>query len=39
MGMTLEHIKRTIMMAVEGSFQSEEKRKQLAEWFRKELER
>jgi adenosine deaminase len=37
MGMTLGQIKQTIMMAIEGSFQSEEEKEQLAEWFGKEL--
>lgn len=37
MGVTLEQIKRTIVMAVEGSFQPPDERKRLAEWFRKEL--
>ncbi|MFQ6099937.1 MAG: adenosine deaminase [Anaerolineae bacterium] len=38
MGVTLEQIKRTLVMAAEGSFQPLEERKRLAEWFRKELE-
>jgi len=38
MGMTLEQIKRTIVMAAEGSFQPPEERRRLADWFRKELE-
>jgi adenosine deaminase len=37
MGMTLKQIKRTIVIAAEGSFQPPEERKRLAEWFRKEL--
>jgi adenosine deaminase len=37
MGVTLKQIKRTIVMAVEGSFQPPEERERLAEWFRKEL--
>jgi adenosine deaminase len=37
MGVTLEQIKRTIVMAVEGSFLPPEEREELAEWFRKEL--
>ncbi len=38
MGMTLEQIKHTIVMAAEGSFQPPEERRRLADWFRKELE-
>jgi len=37
MGVTLEQIKHTILTAVAGSFQPPDERKQLAEWFRKEL--
>ena len=37
MGVTLEQIKRTIMTAVEGSFQPPSERERLAEWFRAEL--
>ena len=37
MGVTLEQIKRTIVIAAEGSFQPPAERKRLAEWFRKEL--
>jgi adenosine deaminase len=37
MGVTLEQIKRMIMMAVAGSFQPLDERKRLAEWFRAEL--
>jgi len=38
MGVTLEQIKRSIVVAAEASFQPPAERKQLAEWFRKELE-
>jgi len=38
LGVTLEQIKHAIMTAVEGSFQPPDERKQLAEWFRTELE-
>ncbi len=38
MGVTLEQIKRMIMMGIEGSFQPPEDRERLADWFRKELE-
>jgi adenosine deaminase len=38
MGVTLEQIKCTIMMAIESSFQPSDERKQLTEWFSKELE-
>ena len=37
MGLTLEHVKTTIVMAAEGSFQPPEERARLAEWFREEL--
>jgi adenosine deaminase len=37
MGVTLEQIKRTIIMAVEASFQPPDERKRLVEWFRGEL--
>jgi len=37
MGVTLKQIKRTTMMAVEGSFQPPGERKRLVEWFRGEL--
>jgi len=37
MGVTLEQIKHTIVMAIEGSFQSPDERERLAEWFRGEL--
>ena len=38
MGVTLDQIKHTILTGVAGSFQTPDKRKQLAQWFRKELE-
>lgn len=38
MGLTLDHIKQTIVTAAEGSFQTEEERARLAQWFHKELE-
>jgi adenosine deaminase len=37
MGMTFEQIKRTIVMAAESAFLPPEERKQLVEWFRREL--
>ena len=37
MGMTLEQIKRMIVLAAESSFQPPEEQERLAEWFRKEL--
>ncbi len=37
MGVPLEQIKHTIVMAAEGSFQPPDERKRLAEWFREEL--
>ena len=37
MGVTLEQIKRMIIMAVSGSFQPPDERKRMAEWFRREL--
>jgi adenosine deaminase len=37
MGITLEQIKRMILTAVEGSFQSFEERERSVEWFRSEL--
>ena len=37
MGVTLEQIKRTILMAIEGSFQPPRERQRLAAWFRREL--
>ena len=37
MGVTLEQIKRTIVMAIEGSFQPPGERRRLVEWFRGEL--
>lgn len=37
MGMTLEQVKRMIVLAAESSFQPAEEQEQLAEWFREEL--
>jgi adenosine deaminase len=37
MGITLEQIKRTILTAIEGSFQPKRERQRLAAWFRREL--
>jgi adenosine deaminase len=37
MGVTLEQIKHTILMALAGSFQPPDERKRLEEWFRREL--
>lgn len=37
MGVTLEQIKRTIMTAIESSFQPQGERERLVEWFRREL--
>ena len=39
MSVTLPQIKRAILTAVDVSFQPEEDRKQLAEWFQRELDR
>ncbi|HET90154.1 MAG TPA: adenosine deaminase [Chloroflexi bacterium] len=38
MGVTLEQIKHTILNGVAGSFQPADKRRELAQWFRKELQ-
>jgi adenosine deaminase len=37
MGLTLEHVKRSIVTSAEGSFLPPEERARLTEWFRKEL--
>lgn len=38
LGVTLDQIQCTIMMAIESSFQPPDERKQMVEWFSKELE-
>ncbi len=38
MGVTLEQLKRMIMMGIEGAFLPSEERERLVDWFRKELE-
>ncbi len=38
MGVTLDQIKHTILTGVAGSFQPPEERRQMAKWFRRELE-
>jgi len=37
MGISMEGLKQTIVTAVEGSFQSEAERKEMVNWFRREL--
>ena len=38
MGLTLDHIKRAIVTAAEGSFQPPEEKQQMVDWFREALE-
>jgi adenosine deaminase len=38
LGITLEQLKRMIIIGIEGSFQPPEERERLVDWFRKELE-